>query len=182
MPHLKLILAAWLPIAVVTTAVCVLVYVSVQQSLRQSANDPQIQMAEDAAGALSGGAVPESVLPASRIEISRSLAPFMVVFNSDGTATASSGLLHGQPLHLPAGVLDNVRLHGETRLTLQPAPDARVASVIVPYTGNARGFVLAGRSLREIEARESQTRVFAGIAWVASLVISLLAVSICSAG
>ncbi len=43
------ILKAWLPIAVVTIGLCGLAYLTVQQSLRQGANDPQIQMADDTA-------------------------------------------------------------------------------------------------------------------------------------
>lgn len=96
----------WLPLAVVTTALCRLVYLAVQQSLRWGANDPQIQMAEDAADTLSAGRTPESVLPAASIDVARSLAPFMIVYNDSGETLASSGLLHGQTPVLPAGVLD----------------------------------------------------------------------------
>ena len=39
----------WLPLGVAVTLVCALIYATVQQNYRQSANDPQIQMAEDAA-------------------------------------------------------------------------------------------------------------------------------------
>jgi hypothetical protein len=49
------ILRHWLPLAALTTALCGLVYLAVQQALRQAANDPQIQMAEDAAYILSQG-------------------------------------------------------------------------------------------------------------------------------
>ena len=48
MRSIKSILVVWLAIAAATTVVCGLVYLSVQQVMRQSANDPQIQIAEDA--------------------------------------------------------------------------------------------------------------------------------------
>ena len=35
----------WLPLAIATAGLCALVYLTVQQSLRMDANDPQIQMA-----------------------------------------------------------------------------------------------------------------------------------------
>jgi hypothetical protein len=175
-------LAIWLPIVIVTTAVCGLVYVSVQQALRQSANDPQIQMAEDAADAIVAGASAESVLPPNRIDVARSLAPFTVVFNENGQVVAASGLLHHQPIQVPAGVLDNVRLHGESRLTLQPESGVRIAGIIVKYDGDHSGFVLAGRSMRELESRSAQTRVFVAIAWIVGLGVSLLAVSIFRSG
>jgi hypothetical protein len=54
MQRIQNILRAWLPIAVVTAAFCGLAYLTVQQSLRQGANDPQIQMAEDAAARAQG--------------------------------------------------------------------------------------------------------------------------------
>jgi len=170
-------LAIWLPIVVATTAVCGLVYVTVQQALRQTANDPQIQMAEDAAYALGGGASAESVVSPDRIDVARSLAPFTVVFNDDGQVLASSGLLHRQPLTLPAGVLDNVRLHGDSRLTLQPEFGVRIASVIVKYDGARPGFVLAGRSMRELESRTAQIRIFVAIAWIVVVGVSLLVIS-----
>ena len=40
-----LILRRWLPIAASVTALCLLVYATVQQALRSGANDPQIQLA-----------------------------------------------------------------------------------------------------------------------------------------
>ena len=139
MKKLPLILVIWVPIVVVMTGACGLVYAAVQQSIRQSANDPQIQMAEDLADALARGSTPESVLPNGHVDIARSLAPFIVVVNDSGEIVATSGLLHGQPLRLPAGVLDNVRLHGESRLTLQPEPSVRIASVIVRSSGPTPG-------------------------------------------
>jgi len=177
MKRLQSIAAGWLPIAAVTTVLCGLVFIAVQQSLRQSANDPQIQMAGDAADALTGGASAESVLPPTRIDVARSLATFTEVFNDNGEVVVSSGLLHGQPLQLPDGVLDNVRLEGESRLTLQPEPAARMASVIVHYGGPSPGFVLVGRSLREIEFRTAQIRILVAIAWFVVLGITLLVVS-----
>ena len=61
MRRLRNIFRGWLPFAVVVTAFCALAYATVQQSLRQAANDPQIQMAEDTAASLNGGAGAESV-------------------------------------------------------------------------------------------------------------------------
>jgi hypothetical protein len=179
MPKVKSILRHWLPLAVVITALCGLVYLAVQQDLRQGANDPQIQIAEDAATALAGGAPVESVLPAGRVDVAESLAPFLVVFDGSGGPVASSGLLHGQTPALPAGVLDYVRTHGEDRITWQPEPGVRIAAVIVGYGGAEGGFVLAGRSLREVEVREDQALMEAGAAGILTLLASLAAVIVC---
>ena len=175
----KNILRHWLPPAAVTTLLCGLVYLAVQQSLRWGANDPQIQMAEDAAAALAAGGTPVSVLPAGQVEISSSLAPFMVIYNDTGQPLASSGLLHGAAPLLPPGVLDYTRQNNEDRISWQPETRVRVAAVVVAYGGAQPGFVLAGRSLREVEKRESQIEQITGIAWLVTLAVSLVLVAGC---
>ena len=81
------------------------VYLIVQQNYRITANDPQIQFAEDAAAALGQGQSPQAVIPSPQVDIASSLAPYVVVFNDAGKVIASSGLLHGQLPNLPAGVI-----------------------------------------------------------------------------
>ena len=78
------IIRAWLPLAVLATAFCGLAYVTVQQALRQDANDPQIQMAEDTAAALDKGAGSDAVLPAQHVELASSLAPFVILYDASG--------------------------------------------------------------------------------------------------
>lgn len=175
---LKNILRHWLPLAVVATLLCGLVYLAVQQSLRMEANDPQIQMAEDAAVALTAGGTSESVLPVAQVDISTSLAPFLVVYSNTGEPLASSGLLHGTVPLLPQGVFDYTHQKGEDRVSWQPESGVRVAAVVVAYNGSQPGFVLAGRSLREVEIRESQTEHITGIAWLFTLAGSLIVVGL----
>jgi hypothetical protein len=43
------------------TALCALIYVTVHQSYRQTANDPQIQLAEDGAQQLAHGVAPAQI-------------------------------------------------------------------------------------------------------------------------
>ncbi len=63
MNKLKNIFRIWLPFAVTVTAFCALTYAAVQQSFRQNANDPQIQLAEDAVDAIVDGKGVETVVP-----------------------------------------------------------------------------------------------------------------------
>lgn len=154
MPKFKIILVRWLPLAVAATLIIGLNYVLAQQVLRMSANDPQIQMAEDAASALGLGQSLVSVVPLVKIDIANSLAPYLVVYDEAGTAMASSGWLHNQIPALPSGVFDYVRAHGENRITWQPEPGVRSAVVVTRISGARTGFVMAGRSLREVEVRE----------------------------
>ena len=172
----KNIIRHWLPLAVLTVAFCSLVYLVMQQSLRIGANDPQIQLAEDLAASISGGAQPAALVPSAQIDIAASLAPFVVVLDAAGHVLAASGQYHGQNLPLPAGVLDYVKANGEDRITLQPQPGLHLAAVIVPVSGSTPGFVLAGRSLREVESRIDQFGRLVLAALLATLVGSLAAV------
>jgi hypothetical protein len=173
--HLGMTLLLWVPCALVITLLCFLVAGAVQHDIRIGANDPQIQLAEDAAAALSSGAAPQTVLPSQSVDISRSLAPYLIVFDAQGQIVASSATLHGTPPVLPSGVFPDVLRQGELRFTWQPEPGVRQAVVITRATGTPAGFVLAGRSLREIEQRESDLNVEVVAAWGVSLVSTVLA-------
>ena len=168
-------LVLFVTIAIIVTALCGLVYVAVQQNFRQSANDPQIQMAEDAARELSQDAPPESVLPQHSIDISQSLAPFVVVYNATGQPIASSALLDGDIPTPPAGIFDYASRWGEDRVTWQPRPDVRIAAVVAPYNS---GFVLAGRSLREVEKREHKLGLQVFLVWLASIAVIVVSLVI----
>src|SRR5713101_7851125 len=74
----------WVPIAVAVTGLTAVVYGAVQQDLRQGANDPQIQMAEDAAARLNAGATPDAVVPGESIDLAYSLRPYVMVFDEPG--------------------------------------------------------------------------------------------------
>ena len=159
-------LCFWLPAAAVATIAAGLFYGETQHELRSSANDPQIQMAEDAAARLDTGAAPDSVLPTSRVDLSRSLAPYLMVFDSRGSLLASSLTVDGRPPAYPDGVLESVRSAGEEKVTWQTTSGYRSATVAVAYRD---GFVVAGRSLREIERREGDAILIAGAGWIAML-------------
>ncbi len=173
MNKFKNTLRRFLPFAVVISAFCALAYATVQQAYRQGANDPQIQMANDAADALADGASAQSLLPASHVSIAKSLSPFLIFYDAQGNVTGSSAVLDGQTPELPAGVLDSTRKLGEDRVTWQPREGVRIASVVVSYKD---GFVLAGRNMREVEAREAQTTTFAGLTWLLAMAATLTSI------
>ncbi|MGA7192456.1 MAG: hypothetical protein WBW94_02420 [Anaerolineales bacterium] len=174
MSKLKNIVRIWLPFAVVITAFCGLAYATVQQVLRQGLNDPQIQMVEDTAYALNNGATIDSVISGTKVEMSRSLAPFIDIYDMNENPIAGSGLLNGQLPAYPKGALDSAKQSGENRVTWQPNPDVRIASVVVPYND---GFVVAGRNMREVEQRESQTELLAGVTWILALIATFIVIT-----
>jgi hypothetical protein len=179
------LLARLLPPAVVLAVACGVAYGEAQQVLRSSANDPQVQLAEDAARSLDGGAAPASLVGTGSavaslagpgtVDVATSLAPFLAVYNESGTAIASNGTLAGAAPVPPKGVLEAAHSSGRDVVTWQPGPGIRIAAVVVPWSG---GTVLAGRSLREVEAREDNAlllAVAAGVAGLAALVVAVLA-------
>jgi energy-converting hydrogenase Eha subunit F len=175
MTKLRNIFRVWIPLAVVICAFSALGYATVQQEQRQGANDPQIQMAEDAAAALDNGATVDSIIPKAQVEMSTSLAPFIVLYNSDGKPTAASGVLNGQMPDYPKGSLDSATGSGENRVTWQPTGTVRIASVVVPFNG---GFVMAGRNMREVEKRESQTELYAGLTGLLALIATFIVIAL----
>lgn len=164
----------WLPFAALIFMVALLVYGTVQQNFRQGANDPQIQLAEDISRALFEGAVPGSMMPAQNIDIGKSLAPFVIVYDKDLKPLAYSGTLDGNVPTPPEGVFENAKRWGENRRTWEPEHDIRIAAVIRPYQNqNSSGYVLAGRSLREVETRENKLSIQVLIFMIVALAVTL---------
>lgn len=151
------------------------VFIAVQQEIRHTANDPQIQIAEDAQNALTQGSSMESVVPAgSKVDLAISLGSFIVLFDEDGNPVAGNALLNGKLPKLPHGVFGYVRENGEDRVTWQPEPELRFAAVITRFAGaKSSGFILVARSLREVEERQIQLLMQAAIAWVLSCLLIL---------
>lgn len=193
----------FVPLAIVVTALSIGLYSVGQQVYRQSAYDPQVQVAHDAAAAITTGAeYGNSDFPESIVDMSTSLAPFTILYTTDGTPIAGSGTLHyasvvrdpnnvsvvvpgdksGTTLgHIPTsdlpvpprGVFAAASTHGEDRLTWQPDSTHRFAVVVVPFKG---GYALAGRSLKETENRTIKLGQQVLLGWVLTMAGTLLAV------
>ncbi len=163
------IIRRFIPLAFLATALCGLVYLAVQQAERQGANDPQIQMAEDAAAQLATGTSTIGIIPATPVDINTSLAPYIVIYDASGNPIAGNGILDGTLPNLPAGVFNYAANAGEDRFTWQPRSDIRQAVVVVPAGDSSGGFVMAGRSLREVEIREDHTQAETAAAWLFSI-------------
>ena len=156
----------------ITTFVALTGHVISQQVLRMSANDPQIQLAEDAAQRLNSGEEAARIVPDRKVDMAASLAPFVIVYDNSGQPVASSASLDGATPMLPRGVFEYVRSHGQDRVTWQPRQGVRIASVV---TRTASGFVVAGRNMREVEIREALVFKLAGMGWlVANFALVLL--------
>ena len=166
-------LRVWLPLGAAVTLMAGLIYITAQQQIRLGGNEPQVQMSEDAAAAVASGQAFESLVPGAKVEISSSLAPYLMVFDASGKLLASSAVLHGAVPAIPAGIFDSVRQNGEDRVTWQPEAGVRQAAVVAPVSGGPGGFVLAGRSMREMEALEDTQLRLVGLGWLAGMLVTL---------
>jgi hypothetical protein len=169
-----------LVLAGIASGVALALYAIPQHVLRSSLNDPQIQMATDTAATLDRYGVVDGLQrvqlsgTSAKVDIARSLAPFLIIFNNQGQPLGSSGQLDGQTPTPPRGVFDFVRQHGEERLTWQPQRGVRIAAVIERVNGPQPGFVLAGRNMREVEARIADVQTMAGFTWLGMLALILV--------
>ena len=154
---------------VLVSCVCGLVYVAVQQGLRQSANDPQIQLAENSAKQLES--IDNVNVGTDKVDLASALDPFIIVAKKDGSIIASSAILDGQQPKPPAGIYDTASKKGEYHVTWQPKTGVREALVVVPVK-NKDEYVVVGRSLREVEKRENQIFQISALAWLVMLIVS----------
>lgn len=152
------------------------IYAAGQQLLRQGADDPQVQIAEDSAAYLSRTGAPADFDNPNKIDIARSLTPFLVIYSLEGRPLASSGQLGGQMPLIPLSVLEASTASGENRLTWQPNDDLRVALVVKPLSGKNSGYIAVGRSLRETERRENSLFKITGSAWLLTSLLWLAAI------
>jgi hypothetical protein len=163
----------WLALALCWSLVAGTIVFVAHWQLRTGANDPQVQMAEDAARQLAAGIEPAAVVPRGGVvPVESSLATWLAVYDANGTPLLSSGSYAGKAPDLPGGVLEFARKQGGHRLSWQPRPGVRQALVVVPVPD--AGYVVAGRSLREVEARKQQVLELVLLAWLVGLAGLLL--------
>jgi hypothetical protein len=175
MPTIKRILGYWLPLAVVATGLCFFTYVAVQQNYRMNANDPQIEMAQNAVVDLENGISAKSILPTRHVDIASSLSPFMIIYDKSGMVIATTAKLNGITPTVPEGVLTSTLSNGENRVTWQPEPGVRVAAVVDHFqASSSEGYVLVGRSLSEVEARINNLTLMLTLTWACALIASLI--------
>lgn len=165
----------FIPFSVIITLLCGLVYIVMQQSYRQNGNDPQIAYAQDIAASLNTGVTPQEIIPPSRIDMSKSLATFVMVFDNKNKLILSTGEINGKAPTIPAGVFSYVAKNGEDRVTWQPQKEVRVAIVATKYRD---GYVVVGRSLKEVERRIRMLAAQVAIFWAITFIGTYISILI----
>jgi hypothetical protein len=188
--HFSRAFALWVVISVAITGCFAFTFAAMQQNYRQSLNDPQIQMAEDAVAAITSGKEIDQVVPIGTVDISSSLAPWMAVYNATGVPLLSSGELNGAPPQLPPGVFATSTWTGlfighhlntappdEDHFTWQPSPAVRQAVVLIYFNSpNGIGYVAAGRNMWEGEDHIRVLTEGGAILWGGTELATLLAI------
>lgn len=187
----------WVFLSIVITGIYLTIYATVQHDIRAGANDPQIQLSEDMASELSTGQNLTYINSQPKVDISKSLALFIITYDSNGRAISSSAILDGKTPTLPNGVFDFVKTgvdkpsilrpksffykfsqtQGENRFTWEPKEGVRIATVLTYYKGEKKsGYVLVGRSLREVEKREEDLEKQVALAWLTTLSVIFIGI------
>jgi hypothetical protein len=164
----------YLAASAIVTVIILLIYVTVQQSYRSGANDPQLQVAKDIHARLQRGASIQKYFDDS-INIESNAGVFTALYNRKSEPIQSSGFLDGKFPNLPAGVFDFVKTNGEERVTWQPRPGIRMATVVL-YAGlPSIAYIVVGRSLQEVEIREHSLIEIVFICWVIAMAFIAIA-------
>lgn len=170
----KPILFHAISLAVILTLLGGTASVTMQQMLRRGADQPQAEMAEFYASEIRSGTNPEDIIPPGYVDLERSLEPFVIFYDSNGTPQKSTGYLDQSVPVVPPEVLEYIRSHGSDTVTWQPRPGVRIAAVAKYVSGSHPGYLLAGRSLRLTEEYESLLRRMTFLGWFAVMLLLML--------
>jgi hypothetical protein len=165
----------WVIVIFLVTFTCSIVYLVAQQSLRLGANELPSQLAIETSIKLQNGLSAKDAIPTEKVDITKSLNGFVMVYDSNKSLIATSGVVgNNQPVY-PKGVLDNVAQKSEARVTWQPEKGLRFATVAIKYNG---GFIVAARSLSETEKLIDKLGQLILLAWLACAVFSILSLGV----
>lgn len=170
----------WAILAVPITFILLTVYIIAHQLLRQTANDPLIQSAEDWAATVETSVNPNRLDLGNFIDPSQSYQDFGIVYDQDGKIVASS-VSAPSNMSQPDGVFDSVDAapNNEVRYTWQPATGDRYAAVMKRANLQSRSYyILAGRNLKLIEQHQSQAMWLTFFGWLTTLVAAFVAYNV----
>jgi len=163
-----------LPLLTVVTLLWMILYFTMQRTIRSYANRPQNQISADLARGLELGKPLEGLVPPGKVDLLKSEAVYVIIYDNEMKPLASNADLEGRIPIPPAGVFSYAREHHKNTLTWQPRRGVREAIVLNFYGGEHPGFVLVGRSLREAENLISYIGNIILKGWIVSIVLTFL--------
>ena len=168
----------WTAVAVIVTAMFASLYLAIQQSERQGADDSPARLASQVAaqladtGSATGGGNSADGSASDVVDIALSDEPFFVIYNSANHPVSGTGRANGALPTVPAGVLDVARHSGSNHVTWQTADGRRFATV-ERRAGN--DVVVGAQSLTPTEMRIDQLGLLILVTWLCVLVVVVIA-------
>lgn len=170
-------LVPWVLSLVLATFFCLLLLFVVQRMYRQGANHPQIQIAEDAAAAFEQNQFTNETLKSSfesfvpsigQVDLGTSLSPWIQVYDASHEVIESSvSIQEAQTTpRVSSELFEGLAKRDQIRLTWQPRKGIRQAIVITKFSGLRNGYIVVGRSLREVEDQIKILTVIISTAWL----------------
>ena len=148
---------------------CLLIYVITQQSLRLSANHRPIEIANDLAIKLEAGNKIEVLVASDKTDISKSLSPFVMIYDPNKTLMMTSGLMGNTNPVYPSGVFAYVDQHKTDQVTWQTSNGLRYASVVIK---TSNGYIVVAQSLKQTENLIGLIGELDLIAWILGVIFS----------
>lgn len=168
----------WTATAVIVTALLATLYVVMQQSERQGADDAPERLASQIAAQLSGSGTAVGTgssaegLTAADVDLAVSDAEFFVIYDAANRPVSGTGRLDGALATIPTGVLDQARRTGWNHVTWQTSDGHRFATV---ERRAGHDVVLGAQSLAPSENRTDQLGSLILIAWACTLAVVAVA-------
>jgi hypothetical protein len=154
-----------IPFAVCIFGMGMTLYIVEQQWIRQSFNDYQMEAATDVARSLHTGANPSFIIPNKSLvptDVLVSRSAWIVVLDATGSMVDTTANMNGQPVRIPDGILSYAKANGTDVVTWQPNAMTRVALVVI-YEPTSKSYVVAGKSMIDIEKHIAQLGVLVSI-------------------
>jgi hypothetical protein len=139
--------------------------------MRLSANEAPEQLAVATKLKLQSGKSLDSIIPTDKVNLSKSLDSFFMVFDTNKRLKASSGVMGDTEPPFPQSVLDNISQSHEDRITWQPQPGLRFATVALKYSN---GYIVAAHSLQETENVIGKITTLVFTLWFSCLIVSVI--------
>jgi hypothetical protein len=150
------------------SAILLTLSVARQQDLRRKADQRPLSVV----ARIASGADPAPFLAGPSREIATDTwlnrpGFFVALYDEKGQPIAGNATLHGVLPRPPGGIFRNARAHGLNKVSWQPEPGIRVATVVKPLPNG--GFILAGQSLIVGEAKDSRFNSLLTWIWLTML-------------
>ena len=162
----------WTAAAIIVTAVFASLYLVMQQSERQGADDAPGRLASQVAAELADSGTAADASPAGTVDLAASDAEFFVIYDRANHPVSGTGRLNGALPPIPAGVLDAARRTGWNHVTWQTSDGRRFASV---EQRAGHDVAVAAQSLAPTENRIDQLGALILVAWACTMGVVVIA-------